>query len=172
MNIPILTNSITIKESPFYNIEDGLLRPFIDAYFLKPDLVKDDQRCVLLKRYSFGQIISSPLSKYLEKNVDLFIGYRFLSRKYRPFYLSLSKYDDTHFEITGFSTLMDDDLIKPWYLNYITHPDFTNWNFELNVSRNEDRYLPMKNRIDSIYKSLTKIAEKTKCKNEKIIYSR
>jgi hypothetical protein len=176
--ITSLASSITIKDSPFYKNE--IIRPFIDAFFLNPDLVKNDKRCVLLNQYIFGEYEIGQLEgclKYISRHVNIFIGYRFLSRKYRPFFLTLSKYDDTNFEITGYSTLMDDDLIeRRYYQIYKVLPAFKNWNFKLSIAGDElkgvSRFRKSYSKwhtIRSIYESLEEIAKKTKRKNDKIL---
>lgn len=176
--ITSLASAITIKDSPFYKNE--VIRPFIDAFLLKPDLVKNDKRCVLLNQYIFGEYEIEQLEKYpkyISSHVNIFIGYRFLSRKYRPFFLTLSKYDDTNFEITGYSTLMDDDLIgRRYYQIYKVLPAFKNWNFSLSISGDELKGVSQFRRssaewhdVRTIYESLEKIAEKTKRKNDKIL---
>lgn len=173
-----LASAITIKDSPFYKNE--VIRPFIDAFFLKPNLVKNDERCVLLNQYIFGEHEIEQLEKYpkyVTSHVNVFIGYRFLSRKYRPFFLTLSKYDDTNFEITGYSTLMDNDLIgRKYYQIYKVLPPFKNWNFRLSISGDEFKGVSQfrKSRFErhdmrSIYESLEEIAKKTKRKNNKIL---
>ena len=176
-----LASAITIKDSPFYKNE--VIRPFIDAFLLKPDLVKNDKRCVLLNQYIFGEYLIEQLEKYpkyISNHVNIFIGYRFLSRKYRPFFLTLSKYDDTNYEITGYSTLMDDDLIgRPYYQVYKILPNFKNWNFSLSISGDELKDVPKKIKfrksasewhdVRSIYESLEEISKKTKRKNDKIL---
>lgn len=172
--ITSLASAITIKESPFYKNE--VIRPFIDAFFLKPNLVKNDKRCVLLNQYIFGEYEIEQLEKYpkyVTSHVNIFIGYRFLSRKYQPFFLTLSKYDDSNFEITGYSTLMDDDLTgRPYYQVYKVLPAFRNWNFSLSISGEEEPKISKRkspNEFRSIYESLQSISEKTKMKNDKLL---
>ena len=177
--ITSLASAITIKDSPFYKNE--IIRPFIDAFFLKPDLVKNDKRCVLLNQYIFGEYEIGQLERYLKyisRHVNIFIGYRFLSRKYRPFFLTLSKHDDTNFEITGYSTLMDDDLIgRRYYQIYKVLPAFKNWNFNLSIAGDEFKGNISQFRksdskwyaVRSIHESLEEIAKKTKRKNDKIL---
>lgn len=174
MNLESIASSITIKESPFYKNE--IIRPFIDAFLLKPELVKGDKRCHLLNQYIFGDHHIEQLKKYPtygSSHVDIFIGYRFLSRKYRPFFLSLSKYDKKEFEITGYSTLMDEDLIsRPYYSRYEILPTFTNWNFDLKISGEGMKFhqvIPKDQLKNSIYESLKKIAKKTQKRNETIM---
>lgn len=173
-SITILASNITIKESPFYKNE--IIRPFMDAFFLKPELVKDDKRCHLLNQYIFGDYQIEQLKKYptyVLSHVDIFIGYRFLFRKYRPFFLTLSKYDKREFEITGYSTLMDEDLTsRPYYSRYEVLPTFTDWNFDLKISGYKEsppRSVSKNQLKDSIYESLVKIANKTQRKNEMIM---
>lgn len=174
MNIQVLSTSISIQDSPFYKNE--VLKPFIDAYLLKPDLVKNDERCQLFGKYKFGDYAIGELTKYPSyavKHFDMFIGYRFLSRFYRPFFLSMTDHDKDEFEITGFSTIMTDDFNKDYYKSFKKLPEFTNWKFEITVSADVHPapWLKTKRRdglADSILVNLVRIAEKTLKRNEVI----
>lgn len=168
MNINIISNLITIKNSPFYKSE--ILRPFIDAYTLKPNIVGDDKRCVLLNKYKFGSealsFIEEP-NNYNRSHFDIFIGYRFLNRKYRPFYLSISKHDEKEFEICGFSTIMDNDFKRDYYETFTMLPNFIDWNFNLILCNDT-----ITGGRDSLFNNLKKISEKTLKKNMKLAKKR
>lgn len=174
MNIENLSTSISIQESPFYKNE--VLRPFIDAFLLKPDLVKNDDRCQLFGKYKFGDYAVGELTKYPSyaiRHFDLFIGYRFLSRLYRPFFLSMTEHDGNEFEITGFSTVMTDDFNKDYYKSFKKLPEFTSWKFELTVSADQHLAPWIKDKKkgglnDSILANLTRIADKTLKRNNVI----
>lgn len=154
MNIELISKSITVKNSPFYKISS--LKPFIDAYFLKPELVKDDERFKLLNRYLFGPYECSNEAKP-EHYFHIFIGYRFLKRKYRPLFLTLSKYYPNEYHISGYSTMLDEGELESMYWStYKVLPGWKDWNFTVTTNYTGTYDDELSNNIKSMGKKTEK----------------
>lgn len=168
MNIDTIGTLVSIQNSPFYKNE--IIRPFIDAYLIKPDLVKEDDRFQLFKKYLFG--VNSKLNLtndelyYFNNHFDIFIGYRFLSKKYHPFFLSIREISDQEFEVTGYSTFMDDDLDRDYYKFYQILPNFKSTSFSLHLTKDSYHSQTFSGLDMSLYESLSEMSKKTEKRNK------
>lgn len=148
-----ISNILLIKNSLIY--QNDLIRPFVDAFFLNPS---KDSRFQLFKKYFFAkEDFLKENASYVQKNFYVFVGYRFLKRKYRPMFLSFSEDNKDEYQITGFSTLINSD---PLFNCYITLDGFDNLNFKITCMRNLFD--------DSLYDNLTQISKETEKHNEAV----